>query len=46
MRAATCFFARVWLVTSKQHFRSKKNRAAKLVVLLSDCKRESGSESG
>jgi hypothetical protein len=33
-------------VTQKKHFRSKKNRAANLVVLLSDCKRESGSESG
>jgi hypothetical protein len=43
------FYAMSVISSNGLAFRSKKNRAAKLVVLVlgpGDCKRESGSESG
>jgi hypothetical protein len=46
MHAAPCFFARVSACHEQTTFPLDFFRAVKLVVLRSDCKRESGSESG
>jgi hypothetical protein len=49
MRAAPCFFLPLSFVVGMSlanDISARNFRAAKLVVLLSDCKRESGSESG
>jgi hypothetical protein len=46
IRAAPCFFCVCWHSTRKQHFRSFFFRAAELVVLLSDCKRQSSNSRG